>query len=230
MSCIFVVPTPIGNLKDITLRALECLKTVDCIYAEDTRITKKLLSHYTIKKPMYTYHQHNEHKITTTLINNILNNNLNVAIVSDAGTPLISDPGYLLINNAKKAGIEIICLPGATAFVPALVQSGFSTDEFYFAGFLPHKKGRQKRLDMLLQISSTIVLYESPHRVIKLLNELNDKIKETRMLSISREITKIHEENKRGTAKELLDYFTQNKIKGEFVVLIDKPSKNKLNV
>ena len=230
MSCIFVVPTPIGNLKDITLRALECLKTVDCIYAEDTRITKKLLSHYTIKKPMYTYHQHNEHKITTTLINNILNNNLSVAIVSDAGTPLISDPGYLLINNAKKAGIEIICLPGATAFVPALVQSGFSTDEFYFAGFLPHKKGRQKRLDMLLQINSTIVLYESPHRVIKLLNELNDKIKETRMLSISREITKIHEENKRGTAKELLDYFSQNKIKGEFVVLIDKPSKNKLNV
>jgi len=230
VSCIFVVPTPIGNLKDITLRALECLKTVDCIYAEDTRITKKLLSHYTIKKPMYTYHQHNEHKITTTLINNILNNNLSVAIVSDAGTPLISDPGYLLINNAKKAGIEIICLPGATAFVPALVQSGFSTDEFYFAGFLPHKKGRQKRLDMLLQINSTIVLYESPHRVIKLLNELNDKIKETRMLSISREITKIHEENKRGTAKELLDYFSQNKIKGEFVVLIDKPSKNKLNV
>ena len=169
MSIIYIIPTPIGNLGDITLRSLEKLKTVDRIYAEDTRVTQKLLNHYEIKQKLYSYHQHNEHKIVDKIIYELLQNKLEIAVVSDAGTPGISDPGFLLINKAKENNISCFCLPGPTALVPALVQSGFATDEFLFAGFLPHKKGRKKKLLQLISSPTTIVLYESPYRLIKLL-------------------------------------------------------------
>ena len=169
MSKIFIIPTPIGNLGDITYRAVETLKKVHKIYAEDTRTSKKLLSFYNIETKVYSYHQHNEHKIVDQLVKEIKEENISIALISDAGTPGISDPGFLLINRAKQIGIPVFCLPGATALIPAVVQSGFSTDQFYFFGFLPHKKGRQKKIKLLLEKHSTIVLYESPHRLMKLL-------------------------------------------------------------
>ena len=222
MSKIFIIPTPIGNLGDITYRAVETLKKVHKIYAEDTRTSKKLLSFYNIETKVYSYHQHNEHKIVDQLVKEIKEENISIALISDAGTPGISDPGFLLINRAKQIEIPVFCLPGATALIPAVVQSGFSTDQFYFFGFLPHKKGRQKKIKLLLEKQSTIVLYESPHRLMKLLLELKELDSNNRNISISREISKIHEESVKGNIDLMIKYFSQKPIKGEIVVVIDK--------
>lgn len=230
MGEIFIVPTPIGNLGDFTYRSKETLLQVDKIYAEDTRTSKKLLDKYDINTPLFSYHQHNEHKIVDTLINEVKDKNLSIALISDAGTPGISDPGFLLVNKAKENNINIYCLPGATSIIPAIVQSGFATDEFSFYGFLPHKKGRKNKLKNIINQTATIILLESPHRLLKLLKELHDLISNNRMVSVSRELTKIHEENIRGTAEELLLHFSSKKVKGEIVVIIDKAPKQKKNV
>ena len=230
MGEIFIVPTPIGNLGDFTYRSKETLIQVDKIYAEDTRTSKKLLIKYDINTPLFSYHQHNEHKIVDTLINEVKDKNLSIALISDAGTPAISDPGFLLVKKAKENNINIYCLPGATSIIPAIVQSGFATDEFSFYGFLPHKKGRTNKLQNIINQTATIILLESPHRLLKLLKELHDLISNSRMVSVSRELTKIHEENIRGTAEELLLHFSSKKVKGEIVVIIDKAPKQKKNV
>jgi 16S rRNA (cytidine1402-2'-O)-methyltransferase len=230
MGEIFIIPTPIGNLGDFTYRSKETLIQVDKIYAEDTRTSKKLLVKYYINTPLFSYHQHNEHKIVDTLINEVKDKNLSIALISDAGTPGISDPGFLLVNKAKENNINIYCLPGATSIIPAIVQSGFATDEFSFYGFLPHKKGRKNKLQNIINQTTTIILLESPHRLLKLLKELHDLISNNRMVSVSRELTKIHEENIRGTAEELLLHFSSKKVKGEIVVIIDKAPKQKKNV
>ena len=230
MGEIFIIPTPIGNLGDFTYRSKETLIQVDKIYAEDTRTSKKLLVKYEINTPLFSYHQHNEHKIVDTLINEVKDKNLSIALISDAGTPGISDPGFLLVNKAKENNINIYCLPGATSIIPAIVQSGFATDEFSFYGFLPHKKGRKNKLQNIINQTTTIILLESPHRLLKLLKELHDLISNNRMVSVSRELTKIHEENIRGTAEELLLHFSSKKVKGEIVVIIDKAPKQKKNV
>ena len=230
MGEIFIIPTPIGNLGDFTYRSKETLIQVDKIYAEDTRTSKKLLVKYDINTPLFSYHQHNEHKIVDTLINEVKDKNLSIALISDAGTPGISDPGFLLVNKAKENNINIYCLPGATSIIPAIVQSGFATDEFSFYGFLPHKKGRKSKLQNIINQTTTIILLESPHRLLKLLKELHDLISNSRMVSVSRELTKIHEENIRGTAEELLLHFSSKKVKGEIVVIIDKAPKQKKNV
>tara|TARA_B100000902_G_C27243097_1_gene881106 strand:- start:349 stop:1029 length:681 start_codon:yes stop_codon:yes gene_type:complete len=222
VSEIYIIPTPIGNLGDITYRAIETLKNVDLIYAEDTRTTHKLLSHYEISKRTISYHQHNEHKIVDNIIDNIINNNQKIALVSDAGTPGISDPGFLLINKAKNKEIPVFCLPGPTALIPAIVQSGFASDEFYFFGFLPHKKGRKKKLIKLLENNSTTILYESPHRLLKLLEEIKEHDKNDRKISVSRELTKIHEETVQGFPDQLISHFSKKTIKGEIVVVMDK--------
>ena len=230
MGEIFIIPTPIGNLGDFTYRSKETLIQVDKIYAEDTRTSKKLLVKYDINTPLFSYHQHNEHKIVDTLINEVKDKNLSIALISDAGTPGISDPGFLLVNKAKENNINIYCLPGATSIIPAIVQSGFATDEFSFYGFLPHKKGRTNKLQNIINQKATIILLESPHRLLKLLKELHDLISNSRMVSVSRELTKIHEENIRGTAEELILHFSSKKVKGEIVVIIDKAQKQKKNV
>ena len=227
MGEIYIVPTPIGNLGDFTYRAKDILEQVSKIYAEDTRTSKKLLSNYEIKTPIFSYHQHNEHKIVEALIKEIKEKNIKVALISDAGTPGISDPGYLLINKAKESNINVFCLPGATSIIPALIQSGFPTEEFSFFGFLPHKKGRKTKLQKIINQNSTVIILESPHRLIKLLKELKKELQNQRLISISRELTKIYEENIRGTAEELLLHFESKKIKGEIVVVIDKVSKKK---
>ena len=228
MGDIFIIPTPIGNLGDLTFRSKELLEKVNKIYAEDTRTTAKLLSHYNIKTPIFSYHQHNEHYIVDLIISEIKEKDIDIALVSDAGTPGISDPGFLLINKAKSVEIPVFCLPGATSLIPALVQSGFPTDEFSFFGFLPHKKGRKGKLFKIINNPQTLVLFESPHRLLKLLTELQEHLPITRTVSISREITKIHEENIRGTAEELLLHFQNKKVKGEIVLVIDKlPKKSK---
>ena len=228
MGDIFIIPTPIGNLGDLTFRSKELLEKVNKIYAEDTRTTAKLLSHYNIKTPIFSYHQHNEHHIVDLIISEIKEKDIDIALVSDAGTPGISDPGFLLINKAKSVKIPVFCLPGATSLIPALVQSGFPTDEFIFFGFLPHKKGRKGKLFKIINNPQTLVLFESPHRLLKLLTELQEHLPITRNVSISREITKIHEENIRGTAEELLLHFQNKKVKGEIVLVIDKlPKKSK---
>ena len=228
MGKIFIIPTPIGNLGDLTFRSKELLEKVNKIYAEDTRTTAKLLSHYNIKTPIFSYHQHNEHHIVDLIISEIKEKDIDIALVSDAGTPGISDPGFLLINKAKSVEIPVFCLPGATSLIPALVQSGFPTDEFIFFGFLPHKKGRKGKLFKIINNPQTLVLFESPHRLLKLLTELQEHLPITRTVSISREITKIHEENIRGTAEELLLHFQNKKVKGEIVLVIDKlPKKAK---
>lgn len=216
---LFVVPTPVGNLKDITLRALDVLKDVDFILAEDTRQTLKLLQHYQIQKPVYAYHKFNERKSSDGIIQK-LKSGLKGALVSDSGTPGISDPGHVLIQECIKEEIQIETLPGATAFVPALVNSGFDTNEFLFIGFLPHKKGRQTALKRIAATSNTVILYESPFRVLKLLNELKEHIGRERKVSCSREISKMFEETVRGTAEELIQHFTIKEPRGEFVVII----------
>ena len=225
MSSLYVIPTPIGNLKDITLRALETLKNVDYILAEDTRVVKKLLNHYEINTPIKAYHQHNEHKIYKKIVNEILEQQIEVGLVSDAGTPGISDPGFLLIREAINNNINVVSLPGPTALIPALLQSGFSSDSFVFEGFLPHKKGRKSKLSSLITENRTVILYESPHRLLKLLQEINDLFESNRKIAVTREISKIYEETKIGSAGELLEYYKINKPKGEIVVVLSKQDK-----
>ncbi len=220
MSKLFIVPTPIGNLKDITFRAIEVLKSVDLILAEDTRTSKFLCQQYQIETRLQAYHKDNEHKVVENIVQQI-KSGTTMALVSDAGTPAISDPGFLLVRACLKEDVEVECLPGATAFVPALVNSGFPTDRFIFEGFLPHQKGRQKRLKELLEETRTVVFYESPYRLIKLLNELKEYFGEERKVSISRELTKKFEENFHGNVVEAMLHFTQKEIKGEIVLVME---------
>ncbi len=220
ITSLYLVPTPIGNLGDITLRALEVLKKVDTILAEDTRTSGFLLKHYEISKPLQSFHIFNEHKTLTGLIERIKNGEV-MALISDAGTPGISDPGFLLVREVLNAGYKIDCLPGATALIPALVKSGFPTDRFVFEGFLPHKKGRQTMLKKLAEEDRTIVLYESPHRLRKTLEQLIEFFGPERLVSVSRELTKLHEETFTGTVQEVLQHFTAKDVKGEIVLVID---------
>lgn len=219
MSKLYLVPTPIGNLQDMTLRAIEVLKNVDLILAEDTRNSAKLLKHFEISTPVQSHHQHNEHQTVERLVNRIKQGET-MALISDAGTPAISDPGFLLSRACIESGIEIECLPGATAFVPALVNSGFPSDRFVFEGFLPVKKGRQTRLMQLAEESRTIIVYESPHRLLKTLAQIAEYFGEDRAVSVSREITKLHEETVRGTVSEVKTYFGKKPVKGEIVIVI----------
>ena len=216
---LFIVPTPIGNLEDITLRAINTLKEVDLILAEDTRTSSFLLKHLGISKPLKSYHQHNEHKILDELITQ-LNSGKNIALISDAGTPGISDPGFLLIREAIEKNISIISLPGATAFVPALINSGLPCNEFSFYGFLPQKKGRQTRLKLLELEEKTFIVYESPFRLVKLLQELQKYLGATRKACVCRELTKLFEETKRGTLEELILFYNSKPVKGEIVVVV----------
>jgi 16S rRNA (cytidine1402-2'-O)-methyltransferase len=219
MGKLYIVPTPIGNLEDITLRSLRILREVDTILAEDTRVTKKMLDHYDIHKPLMSYHQHNEHQQLNNYISLIERQN-SVAMVSDAGTPSISDAGFLLVRACIQHNIAVECLPGATAFVPALVNSGFPTDKFYFYGFLPHKKGRKTAIEKLATIKETIILYESPFRLIKALEELKNILDENRQVCVCRELTKLYEETICGTISEVLAYFSKKTVKGEIVIVI----------
>lgn len=220
MSKLYLVPTPIGNLQDFTYRAVEVLNTVDLILAEDTRTSSKLLKHYNISKPLTAFHQHNEHKSLDKIIDKI-NSGSTIALVSDAGTPGISDPGFLLVRACVENNIDVECLPGATAFVPALVSSGFPCDKFVFEGFLPHKKGRQTRLKLLQEENRTIVFYESPHRLLKTLQQFKEYFGDERKIAVCRELTKIHEEVIRGTAEELINYYNANTLKGEIVIIVE---------
>ena len=219
MGKLVLVPTPIGNLKDITLRDLEVLKTVDLILAEDTRTTGKLLKHFEISNSLQAYHMHNEHKVLEGLINK-LRSGLQIALVSDAGTPAISDPGFLLVRACITEGFEIECLPGATAFVPALVNSGLPSDKFVFEGFLPVKKGRQTRLKLLSEEPRTMIFYESPHKLSKTLVHFSEFFGSDRLISVSRELTKLYEENRRGTIEDVLKYYLEHPPKGELVVVV----------
>jgi len=229
---LYLVPTPLGNLKDITLRALEVLKEVDLILCEDTRTSQKLLQHYQINKPLTPYHQHNEHRVADHLVAQ-LQAGKKMALITDAGTPGISDPGFLLVRACIQQGVTVNCLPGATAFVPALINSGFSAQRFCFEGFLPLKKGRQTLLKLLATETRTIILYESPVRLVKTLTDLATYMGETRRASVSREITKMFEETRRGTLQELIAYFTQKPPKGEIVLVLEgrdeKSSKSSEN-
>ena len=219
MSKLFVVPTPIGNLGDITLRSIEVLKSVDLILAEDTRTSSKLLKHYDIDKPVESFHMHNEHKKLESIINK-LRTDFEIALISDAGTPGISDPGFLLVRECINNEVEVECLPGPTAFVPALVSSGLPCDRFSFEGFLPVKKGRTKRLKELSTETKTMVFYESTHRILKTLNDLSNYFDVESQISVSRELTKLYEETFRGTIKESVEHFEKNKTKGEFVIVL----------
>jgi 16S rRNA (cytidine1402-2'-O)-methyltransferase len=219
MSKLYVVPTPIGNLNDMTFRAIEVLKSVDVILAEDTRNSGKLLKYFEIETRMMSYHMHNEHKVVESIAQRIAEGE-NIALISDAGTPAISDPGFLLVRKCVEIGVEVECLPGATAFVPALVNSGLPNDKFFFEGFLPHKKGRQTRLKELAESSYTIVFYESPHRLLKTISQLMEFFGEERKASVSREISKLHEENAHGTLKEIHEHFGAKTIKGEIVIVV----------
>jgi 16S rRNA (cytidine1402-2'-O)-methyltransferase len=213
------VPTPIGNLEDMTFRAVRVLKEVDLILAEDTRTSGKLLKHFEISTHMHSHHMHNEHKTVTNIVQRIKNGD-SVALISDAGTPAISDPGFLLTRACLENGIEIECLPGATAFVPALVNSGLPNDKFVFEGFLPVKKGRQTRLNFLAEETRTMIFYESPHKLVKTLTNFVEYFGEDRPISVSRELTKLYEETIRGTVAEVLVHFTKKDPKGEFVVVV----------
>ena len=220
-SRLYIVPTPIGNLEDITFRAIRILKEADLILAEDTRTTANLLKHYGIETPMKSHHLFNEHRAVPQFVERIMNGET-IAVVSDAGTPGISDPGFLIVRECLKNGVEVECLPGATAFVPALVSSGLPCDTFHFEGFLPQKKGRQTRLKILAEMPHTMVLYESPHRLLKALEEFILYFGSERRASVARELTKIHEEVKRGTLSEILEHFKQKPaIKGEIVIVIE---------
>jgi 16S rRNA (cytidine1402-2'-O)-methyltransferase len=222
---LYLVPTPIGNLEDITLRAIRILKEVDLILAEDTRTSHKLLQHYGIDKKVISYHQYNEHKSIDTLIRQ-LTSGVKMALITDAGTPGISDPGFLLARACVHAGVEIECLPGATAFVPALVNSGLPCDRFIFGGFLPHKKGRQTRLKELAGEKYTFVLYESPFRLVKTLEQLAEYLGAERLACVSRELTKVFEENRRGTLSELSQWYKMHPPKGEIVIVVAGNSQN----
>lgn len=218
---LYIVPTPVGNLGDMTFRSIEVLKSVDFILCEDTRHSGRLLQHFEIQKPLIAYHQHNEHKTVDQLVER-MQSGQQFALITDAGTPGISDPGFLLIRACIQAGVEVICLPGATAFVPALVQSGWSTDSFLFEGFLPQKKGRKTKLEQLAQENRTIVLYESPFRLLKLLEEIKLYFGSERKIAVCREISKLHQETKRGNADELIAHYSQHSPKGEIVVVVSK--------
>ena len=219
MSKLFIIPTPIGNLSDITVRAIETLKNVDFIIAEDTRKTLILLKKFEIAKPVLSYHKFNEHAIHEKIITRISNGET-AALVSDAGTPGISDPGFLIVRECINQGIEVETLPGPTAFIPALVNSGLPCDRFVFEGFLPHKKGRQKRLEALKTETRTMVFYESPHRVLKTLNQLAEHLGKDRQVSVSKEISKIHETHYRGRLEEVIEKINTSVIKGEYVIVI----------
>ncbi|NQX86976.1 MAG: 16S rRNA (cytidine(1402)-2'-O)-methyltransferase [Flavobacteriaceae bacterium] len=224
MMRLYIVPTPIGNLKDITLRALEVLKSADLILAEDTRTTGKLLKHFEISTPTQSHHMHNEHKTVEAIVQK-LQGGMTIALVSDAGTPAISDPGFLLTRACIAGNIAVECLPGATAFVPALVNSGLPNDKFVFEGFLPVKKGRQTRLKLLAEESRTMIFYESPHKLIKTLTNFCDYFGGDRQVSVSRELTKLYEETRRGTATSVLEHYTKKPAKGEIVIIVAGKSK-----
>ena len=223
---LFLVPTPIGNLEDMTLRAIRVLKEVDLILAEDTRTSGRLLNHYEIETPMRSFHMHNEHKRVDSIIQ-LLQSGERIALISDAGTPGISDPGFLLARACIEQGLEIESLPGATAFVPALLNSGFPCDRFVFEGFLPPKKGRQTRLELLAQETRTLVLYESPHKLVKTLAQLGQHFGDDRMASVSRELTKLYEETIRGSLKEVKAHFEATPPKGEIVIVIKGQSERR---
>ena len=220
MSKLYLIPTPIGNLEDITLRALRLLKEVDMVLAEDTRTTRKLFTRYEICTTLAPYHMHNEHKVLNKWIER-LKSGETIALVSDAGTPAISDPGFLLVRECVKNDIEVDCLPGATAFVPALVNSGLPSEKFIFEGFLPSKKGRQTRLKILAEEERTMIFYESPHRIVKTLSQFMEYFGDERIVSVSREISKMFEETKRGSMKYVKEYFEEKKPKGEFVIIVE---------
>ena len=217
---LYIVPTPIGNLEDITLRAIRILKEVDLILAEDTRKSGILLRHLNISKKMFSHHQHNEHK-TATMIAERIAAGESIALITDAGTPAISDPGFYLVRECIKQGVDVECLPGPTAFVPALVNSGLPSDTFCFEGFLPQKKGRQTKIKSLQQEERTMVFYESPYRLVKALEEFIEFFGPERQVSVSRELSKMFEETKRGTLKEVLDYFKSKTVKGEIVIVLE---------
>ena len=216
---LYIVPTPVGNLEDITLRALRVLKEADLILAEDTRTSSVLLKHYDIHRPLQSYHKFNEHKAVASLVERLKGGEI-MALVSDAGTPGISDPGFLLARECVRQGVEVQCLPGATAFVPALVASGLPCDRFVFEGFLPQKKGRHTRLRQLAAEERTIVIYESPYRVVKTLEQLAEVMGGERQVAVCREISKMHEQTVRGTLDEVIAHFKANEPKGEFVIII----------
>jgi len=218
-SKLYLVPTPIGNLEDITLRAIRVLKEVDLILAEDTRTSGKLLKHFEISTHMQSHHMHNEHRMVERIVERIKNGET-VALISDAGTPAISDPGFLLTRACVENGVEIECLPGATAFVPALVNSGLPNEKFVFEGFLPVKKGRQTRLIFLAEETRTMIFYESPHKLLKTLTHFSEYFGEDRLVSVSRELTKLYEETIRGTVAEVIEHFTIKAPKGEFVIVV----------
>lgn len=228
MSKLYLIPTPIGNLGDITVRALDTIKEVDSILAEDTRVTGKLLKHFDIQKPIHSHHKDNEHKCDH-IVEKIANGE-SMALLTDAGTPGISDPGFFIVKKCIEQNVEVECLPGAVALIPALVVSGLPTDRFVFEGFLPHKKGRQSRFEALKEETKTIIFYESPHRLLKFLKEAIEHFGEERRISVSREITKKFEETVRGTIPEVLDHFENNVLKGEFVVVIEGLVKKKEKV
>lgn len=218
-SKLYLVPTPVGNLGDMTYRGVEVLRAVDLILAEDTRTSRVLLQHYGIQTPLQSYHIHNEHQTVASLVERLLAG-ATIAVVTDAGTPGISDPGFLLVREAVKAGVEVECLPGATAFVPALIDSGLPCDRFTFLGFLPHKKGRQTAIAALADEQRTMVIYESPYRLVKLLDELVAALGPDRQVSVSREISKLHAETARGTLADVRAHFGQKEVKGEIVVVL----------
>ncbi|MFA6200361.1 MAG: 16S rRNA (cytidine(1402)-2'-O)-methyltransferase [Bacteroidales bacterium] len=226
MAKLYLVPTPIGNLEDITLRAIRILKEVDLILAEDTRTSRPLLNHFEIKTPLQAHHLFNEHEQVERVVEEIKFGK-SIALITDAGTPGISDPGFLLVRECIKNEIEVECLPGATAFVPALVNSGLPCERFCFEGFLPHKKGRQTKLESLIEEERTMIFYESPHRLIKTLTSFAEYFGKERRASISRELSKLFEENKRGTLIELTDYFNAKTIKGEIVIIVEGRAKKK---
>ncbi|HET8809181.1 MAG TPA: 16S rRNA (cytidine(1402)-2'-O)-methyltransferase [Flavobacteriaceae bacterium] len=219
MSKLFLVPTPIGNLEDITFRAIKVLREADFILAEDTRNSGKLLKHFDISTPMKSHHLHNEHQTVAAVVARIKNGET-AALISDAGTPAISDPGFLLVRACVEANIEVDCLPGATAFVPALVNSALPNDKFVFEGFLPPKKGRQTRLKLLAEETRTMVFYESPHKFLKSISQFIDYFGEERLVSISREISKLHEETVRGTLREVYNHYAEKPPKGEIVIVL----------
>jgi 16S rRNA (cytidine1402-2'-O)-methyltransferase len=219
MAKLFLVPTPVGNLEDMTLRGIRILKECELILAEDTRTSGHLLKHFGIDKKMIPYHQHNEHKIVADIVERILDGE-NIALITDAGTPGISDPGFLIVRESIKMGVEVETLPGATAFVPALINSGFPSDRFCFEGFLPIKKGRSTRLEKLKDEERTMIFYESPYRLLKTLQQFVETFGEEREACVSREISKMFEENKRGTLKDCFTHFSQKTIKGEIVIVL----------
>ena len=225
MSKLYIVPTPVGNLEDMTFRAVKVLKQCSLILCEDTRTSSGLLKHFEINVPVASHHKFNEHETADYYASRVLAGE-DIALISDAGTPAISDPGFMLVRACVQKGVQVECLPGATALVPALVDSGFGCESFIFNGFLPQKKGRQKRLKFLSELDLTVIFYESPYRVTKLLQEIGEYFGKDRKISVTREISKIYEETLRGTSDELLEAFKEKAPKGEFVVVVDKKGKN----